>query len=103
MIDGTTIKLRGVDYVIPPLSLGQVERLSPIIDKLGAGTDFAEKFTAMVTIIHAALSTNYPEMEIEKVKEMLDLGNLKSAMEAAIGPPGFLQTSSLAGNFGMMS
>ena len=75
-----------------------------MIDKLqGPETTISERFTAIAAILHAAMLINYPKMKIKEVKELIDLGNVKSVMEAVIGPPGFLQGKAIVGNFELPS
>jgi hypothetical protein len=102
MIEGKTVKLRGKEFVIPPLTLGQWKRFLPLITKMQSCTDFMENIAGLTTIVHAALLANYPEIKIEEVEDLIDFSNMKEVMEAVL-PLGFLQTSALAGNFGVMS
>jgi hypothetical protein len=91
MIEGITIKLNGAEYVIPPLNLGQVKRLLPVLDAMQKTTEPMEKFSSVVTVTHAALSRNYPEMKIEDVEELIDLGNIKMVLDAVMGVSGLLR------------
>lgn len=87
--DGITIKLAGEDYVVPPLSLGQVKRLLPNIEKMQQGSDTLAKFSSIVAIAHAALSRNYPDLKYEDLEEILDMGNFKTVLDAVMGASGF--------------
>lgn len=98
MIDGISFKHNGAEYIVPPLNLGQVKRLLPMIDKMQTEPNPIEKLTSSVSVIHAALSRNYPEMKIEEVEEIVDLGNLKSYLDAVMGGSGLLQGEARAGN-----
>lgn len=102
MIDGVTVKLRGKEFVIPPLSLGQWKRFLPLIKKMQTSTDSMENIIGLATIVHAALLANYPEIKIEEVEDLIDFSNMKAVMEAVL-PLGFLQGKGIAGNFGVMS
>jgi hypothetical protein len=88
--EGVTLKFGEDEFVIPPLNLGQVKRLLPTIEKMQNGTDTIEKFNAVVAVAHAALSRNYPDLKLEQVEEMVDLGNLKKIIDAVMGLSGFL-------------
>ena len=90
MIEGIKIKRGEAEYIIPPLSLGQVKKLYPIIEKMQNGTDTLEKFNAVVVVAQAALSRNYPEITAEAIEEIIDLGNIKSIIDAVMGISGFV-------------
>ncbi len=96
--DGITIKLAGQDYVVPPLSLGQVKRLFPIIEKMQSAGNTVEKFSSLVAIAHAALSRNYPDLKIEEVEELVDMGNFKMVMDTIMGSSGFLPGEAVRGS-----
>lgn len=96
--EGVALKFGEGEFVIPPLNLGQVKRLIPLIEKMRNGTDDAEKFDAVVTVAHAALSRNYPDLTIEQVEEMVDLGNLKKVIDAVMGISGFVSGEAQPGS-----
>ncbi len=87
MIAGRTVKLGGVDYVVPPLTLGQLRRLEPDIALLGQGT-IATQAPAIIRIVHAALSRNYPELTEDAVSELIDLGSMSETIDAVMGVSG---------------
>ena len=96
--DGITLKLGGEEYIVPPLSLGQVKRLFPVIEKMQSAGDTLDKFSSLVAIAHAALSRNYPELKFEEVEELVDMGNFKKVMDAVMGASGFLRGEAPAGS-----
>jgi hypothetical protein len=96
--EGTTINLAGADYIVPPLSLGQVKRLLPNIEKMQQGTDTLDKFSSVVAIAHAALSRNYPDLKYEDVEELIDMGNFKAVLDAVMGASGFQRGEAQAGS-----
>ncbi len=96
--EGITLKLGGEEYVVPPLSLGQVKRLFPVIEKMQSASDTVDKFSSLVAIAHAALSRNYPELKFEEVEELVDMGNFKTVMDAVMGASGFLRGGAPAGS-----
>jgi len=91
MIDGIILKLNGMEYTIPPLTLGQVKRLLPVIEKMQKESEPIEKFESVVKVAHAAFSRNYPDMKVEEIEEMIDLGNMKMVLDAIMGVSGFLR------------
>jgi hypothetical protein len=91
MIDGVRIKMGREERVVPPLSLGQLRRLQNDIKLVGEiedGKISEDRMNAAVRIIHAALSRNYPDLTIEKVEEMVDLGNIAQIIAAVAGVSG---------------
>ncbi len=89
MIDGIKLNLNGEEYIVPPLTFKQIKKLYPLIEELNGNGGTVKKMETIVTLTHAALSRNYPELTIEKVEDLVDLGNLKTLSEAVLGASGF--------------
>jgi hypothetical protein len=90
LIKGVTLNLGGEDYVIPPLNLDQLEEYTEIIEKLGTpGITNQETYNIIATLAAAALSRNYPDITLEQVRTMLDLGNIIAVNAAVMGGSGF--------------
>ncbi len=94
MIDGTEIKMGGETYTVPPLNFKRLRKLQPLLSKLNT-TDARNmsdgQFDSAVEIVHLALTRNYPDLEREKVEELLDLKNLPFVMAAIMGQSGLVQ------------
>jgi hypothetical protein len=90
IIDGTTVRMGGVDYVVAPLNFRQVRALQSKITTLGqiAGVVSDEQMSAIIEITKAALSRNYPEITVEQVEDMIDLGNAGKVIGAIMGVSG---------------
>src|SRR5271157_4435277 len=85
MIPGITIAMGGNDWVVPPLTLGQLRRLMPVVDKITVGADMGDEAIAAVSeIVAAALSRNYPDMTPQRVEDLLDLGNARWVVSAVL-------------------
>ena len=54
------------------------------------------EFGEMVTVVHAALTRNYPDLAVEQVWDGLDLRNIRAAMDAVAGASG-LEAKDAAG------
>jgi len=93
IIDGVSIKLAGKDYNIPPLSFRQLRVLRKEMSMLDGiiGMPDDKQMGAVVTIVHAALSRNYPDITNDQVFDMIDLGNLKPTIHAIMGISGLTQ------------
>ena len=86
MIPGVSVAMGGEEWVVPPLTLGQLRRLMPQVRQLteiGASMGEAQ-IAVLVDIVTAALQRNYPEMTPEKVENLLDLGNASAVLNAVL-------------------
>lgn len=86
MIDGITVRMGGQDWVVAPLTLGQMRRLWPTIQKLGeigAGMDEGQ-IAGVSEIVAAGLSRNYPDMTPQMAEDLLDLGNAGAVLHAVL-------------------
>ena len=86
MLPGVTIALGGRDWLIPPLTLGQLRRLMPKVRQL-TETDASMSETqiiVLVEIVAAALQRNYPEATADMVENLLDLGNASAVLNAVL-------------------
>ncbi|HZT90207.1 MAG TPA: hypothetical protein VFA12_19730, partial [Stellaceae bacterium] len=86
MIPGVQIAMGGREWIVPPLTLGQMRRLLPQIMRLkdfGAGLG-GEEIEVIVELVTAALKRNYPDMTAEEVEELVDLGNARHVVQAIL-------------------
>ena len=98
LIPGKKVNLGGKEWVIPPLSLGQLrngvlERIKQS-DELIRGADgdaskFYEALLIRAEVMHKALERNYPDLTVEKVIDMLDLQNWPEVWNLTMGGSGF--------------
>ena len=98
MIPGTTVNLGGTDYLLPPLSLGQLRNgvlaLMKRHDELIASEDGSERWEACCIrgeIVGHALKRNYPDLTDEQVMELLDTKTTNDAWLIVLGASGFPQ------------
>jgi hypothetical protein len=93
--DGVKIKLGGKDYIVPPLSFKRLKNLKPemeVIKTVAPQTELTDdQIEAMIRIIHAAISRNYPDLKEEDLFDLLDLGNIGKITAAVMGQSGFEQ------------
>jgi hypothetical protein len=86
MIPGVAVAMGGQDWIIPPLTLGQLRRLMPQVRQLteiGASMGEAQ-INVLIDIVTAALQRNYPEATPEKIENLLDLGNASAVLNAVL-------------------
>ena len=53
-----------------------------------SGAPTEEEMDAVIDVVHAALTRNYPEFTRESVEEVLDLGNAGDVIKAIMGTSG---------------
>jgi hypothetical protein len=88
--DGVTVKLGGVEYVIPPLNFRALRTIGPRVAGLGSINRIpTEDDLRLITeIVLAALSRNYPEMTAEMLEDLIDVGNMSVLLQAVMGVSG---------------
>jgi hypothetical protein len=86
MIPGVEVAMGGQNWLIPPLTLGQLRRLMPKVRQLTEiGASMGEpQIGVLVEIVAAALQRNYPEMTMDTVENLLDLGNAGAVLNAVL-------------------
>lgn len=74
----------GLVLVIPPLSLGAMERLQERLSGMSDDMFDPENLSTVIDTLHAALGRNYPDMTREEVADLVDLENMQEAMACAM-------------------
>lgn len=95
--EGVEVRIGDQQYIMPSLSVSQAKRYWPQLlelDNAGVTVDemksiMPKKFEDMVTVIHAALSRNYPDMTAEALVDIISISQVKSLMEVVMGQSGF--------------
>jgi hypothetical protein len=99
MIPGVTVAMGGLDWIVPPLTLGQLRRLMPKVRQLTEiGASMGEpQISVLVDIVTAALQRNYPEMTTDQVENFLDLGNASAVLNAVLTGSGLKPSGAAVG------
>lgn len=86
MIPGVVVSMAGQDWLVPPLTLGQLRRLMPKVRELTEiGASMGEsQIGVLVEIVTAALQRNYPEVSADQIENLLDLGNASAVLNAVL-------------------
>lgn len=86
LIDGVAIRMGGRDWIVPPLTLGQMKRLLPKLRILRDGLvdADAEDIDTVIELVAAALQRNYPEMTAAQVEDLVDMGNSRHVITAIL-------------------
>ena len=88
---GHAIELDGTRFVMPPLSLGQMEQLDEEQMQLLLGDEGGitkPRLKLYIDLIHAALMRNYPDLTREFIAGALDLGNMRGHLNALLSRSG---------------
>lgn len=93
LLDGTKVNLGGRDFTVPPLNLKALRRLAPTISALADMADVPtpEQVGQIAEVVHAAVVRNYPEITVDEMEELLDLGNIKAVLQAILSGSGLTQ------------
>ncbi|MNM38817.1 hypothetical protein D3C81_495810 [compost metagenome] len=91
----TVVNVPGVEFpfpgkvlVIPPLALGDLEQLLDRINSVMAGNMDKDSIATVIDATHAALRRNYPDIERAEVAALLDLRNMRDALDAVMSASG---------------
>jgi hypothetical protein len=89
MIPGVTVQMGGQEWLVPPLTLGQLRKLEPKIRAMSeiagdARGMSADQIDTIAEIVAVALSRNYPDMTAERVLDLLDVGNTRAVIIAVL-------------------
>jgi hypothetical protein len=95
LIPGIVIAMGGKDWIVPPLTLGQLRRLMPKIRTItNVGVDMGEdQIGVLIELVTEALTRNYPGLAPDLVESLLDLGNAQSVMQAILTGSGLKPSS----------
>jgi hypothetical protein len=86
VIAGVAVMMGGREWTVPPLTLGQLRGLMPKVRQLSEiGAQMGEtQIGVLVEIVATALQRNYPDVTLETVENLLDLGNAGPVLNAVL-------------------
>jgi hypothetical protein len=99
MVPGVAVAMGGQDWIVPPLTLGQLRQLMPKVRQLteiGAAMGEAQ-IAVLIDIVTVALQRNYPEITPDKVENLLDLGNASAVLNAVLTGSGLKPSGAVMG------
>jgi hypothetical protein len=99
MIPGVEVAMGGQDWLVPPLTLGQLRRLMPKVRQLTEiGASMGEpQIGVLVEIVAVALQRNYPDVTMDTVENLLDLGNAGVVLNAVLTGSGLKRRGNSVG------
>lgn len=92
MIKGIPLTLAGERYEIPPIALGDLERLQERLATYKGGLD-GDSVATVIEAAHAALKCNYPDLTREQVGALVDVANMAEVFEAVMDVSGLKRKS----------
>ena len=90
LIPGTKVNLGGRIYVMPPLSLDQVQEFEEVIKTFGTKPTLRDNMEIALPVLLVALQRNYADMTIEDLRPLMDMGNSTSTIDALWTSSGFV-------------
>jgi len=83
---GEWVVLSGEEYKIPPLNFRSLRELQGKISSLntGGGLPTAAQMTTVIEVVHAALKRNYPDITVEAIEDIVDVGNMMQVFTAVL-------------------
>lgn len=89
--EGTPIIICGKKWIVPGLSLGQIENNKDEISKIINNKNNDIAIIGVISkVVYLALSRNYPDITQKEVNNIVDMCNMKKFADAAMGQSGFV-------------
>jgi hypothetical protein len=95
--EGERLKVGDREFVVPPLNWRRIRKILPILERMkditaGGGLTITEPMLDdAITVIHEALTRNYPEITLDELEDLVDLVNAPTVIMAVMGLSGLLQ------------
>ncbi len=90
LVDGETLRMGGEDWIIAPLSFRSLEKLDDSFSALN-GADNKARMAAFIAIVYECLLRNYPDITLDRVKDLLDMRNARTVVDAILASSGFVK------------
>ena len=95
--DGQLLKVGDREFTVPPLNWRRIRKILPILERMkeitaGGGIVITESMLDdSITVIHEAVSRNYPELTRDELEDLVDLVNAPQLIMAVMGLSGLIQ------------
>jgi hypothetical protein len=95
--DGERLKVGDREFMVPPLNWRRIRKILPVLERMkdftaGGGLVITESMLDdSITVIHEAVSRNYPELTRDELEDLVDLVNAPQLIMAVMGLSGLLQ------------
>ena len=94
--EGKPVEIGGRNFVVPPLTIGQLKRLRPKIEAMASAKPDAsamDQVDDIIDIIHAAIGRNYPDLTVDELADMIPLPDVQRIVEEVMSASGLEKTS----------
>lgn len=101
LFPGKKVRIGQSDYIVPALTIRQVRVHADTLAKFATFKQAApsdKDIDAVIEVIHAALSRNYPKLELEELQDIIDMNNLPLIVMAIAGQSGIDEQGETAGS-----
>lgn len=88
MIDGKHVRMGGKEWTVPPLNFKALKKYGPILNTKTPQQLVEEG--QVVELIHAAMLRNYPDLTVDELEDMLDMGNIMEVTMTVMGVSGLV-------------
>lgn len=96
-VKGIKVEFGDETFVVAPLNCAFLEDNEESFKNFNFDFQAKSQVSFVVDALTASLARNYPDIRREKVREMLDLGNMHEAMEALMDVSGLKRKAKLLG------
>lgn len=92
---GVWVVLGGDEYQIPPLNFGAIQALQDKMKVIQgmSGVPTMEQMRVVAEVVQMAMKRNYPDITVDEIVEMLDLGNFMKVFDALLGQSGYTKSN----------
>jgi hypothetical protein len=90
----------GTEYIVPPINLRTLQQLQSEIENFSGGELTPAALNTAITVIHAALKRNYPEITLDEVGDLVDVGNMFELFETVMDVSGLKRKEAEAAALG---
>lgn len=96
---GMWVRMGMEEYRIPPLGFGAIQELQSRLGALQGMTAMPtpEQVAIVAEVVQMAMRRNYPDITVEKVADMIDLGNFREVFEAVLNMSGYKKADPASG------
>lgn len=89
---GVKLNIGGQEFVVPSLSLRQVQVLQPMLVQYTGQTD-AKSIELVIDTAFLAISRNYPDLQRDELLDLIDLRNMAAVMNVVMGASGLVEVA----------
>jgi hypothetical protein len=87
-IPGTELNLGGVIFIAAPFNLDGVQEAMTLLESLKDAKSVQDNLKGTAQVLLISLRRNYPDLTIDELAPLIDLGNWQKALMAVCGASG---------------